>query len=132
MKKKKCLVIDASCIMAVIKQESTAREVMEKSEGYELLSAECLPFEVANALSKWIKRGFLSLEAAERCFELYRRLPVSLMSVDFETSLRYSWEEQHYSYDMFYLDCATRNGCPILTFDEGLVAIAKKRGIVCL
>lgn len=29
--RKKQLIIDASCIMAVIKQEETAKEVMEKS-----------------------------------------------------------------------------------------------------
>ena len=128
-KKKKSLIIDASCIMAVIKQESTAQDVMEKSEGYELLSAACLPFEVGNSLSKWIKRNLMTKEAAVKCFELYRKLPITLLDV---TSLSYAADEKHYAYDMYYLDCALRTGCPILTYDEDLSKIAKKRGVVCL
>ena len=118
--------------MAVIKQESTAQDVMEKSEGYQLLSAACLPFEVGNSLSKWLKRNLMTKEAAIKCFELYRKLPIALLDVDFETSLSYASDEKHYAYDMYYLDCAIRNRCPILSYDEGLISIAKKRGIKCL
>lgn len=131
-KKKKSLIIDASCIMAVIKQESTAQDVMEKSEGYQLLSAACLPFEVGNSLSKWLKRNLMTKEAAIKCFELYRKLPIALLDVDFETSLSYAADEKHYAYDMYYLECALRTGCPLLTYDEDLSKIAKKRGVVCL
>lgn len=130
--KKKQLIIDASCIMAVIKQEETANEVMEKSNGYELLSADCLPFEVGNSLSKWLKRDLISAEAAVHCFELYKKLPVTLINVNFENSLRYSAAEHQYAYDMYYLDCAVRKGCSILSFDERLISIAKQRGIKCL
>lgn len=47
-------------------------------------------------------------------------------------SLSLSAEERHYAYDMYYLDCAIRNRCPILSYDERLISIAKKRGIKCL
>lgn len=126
------MVIDASCIMAVIRQEESAQEVMTKSNGYELLSADCLPFEVGNALSKWLKRNLMTADAAVHCFELFKKLPVTLMNVDFENSLKYSAEEHHYASDMYYLDCAVRNRCPILSFDEDLVSVARKRGIECL
>lgn len=118
--------------MAVIKQESTAQDVMEKSEGYQLLSAACLPFEVGNSLSKWLKRNLMTKEAAVKCFELCKKLPITLLDVDFETSLSYASDEKHYAYDMYYLECALRTGCPLLTYDEDLSKIAKKRGVVCL
>ena len=130
--RKKQLIIDASCIMAVIKQEESAKEVMEKSNGHELLSAECLPYEVGNSLSKCLKRGLMTVDAAIHCYELFKVLPVTLIEVDFKNSLSLSAEEHHYAYDMYYLDCAIRNRCPILSYDEGLISIAKKRGIKCL
>lgn len=130
--KRKQLIIDASCIMAVIKQEETAQDVMTKSHGYELLSAECLPFEVGNSLSKWLKRDLMTADAAVNCYELFKKIPVTLIKVDFENSLRYSAAEHHYAYDMYYLDCAVRNKCAILSFDEELVSIAKQRGVECL
>lgn len=130
--KRKQLIIDASCIMAIVRQEDTADEVIQKSEGYELMSAKCLPYDVGNSLSKWLKRDLLTVEAAQNCYNLFRKIPVNLLDVDFENSLRYSGEERHYIYDMFYLDCALRIGCPILTFNERLISIAKKRGVVCL
>lgn len=132
MNKRKSLVIDASCIMAVIKQESTAQDVIEKSEGYELLSAACLPFEVGNSLSKLLKRNLMTKTAAIKCFELYRKLPVKLLDVDFEASLSYAADEKHYVYDMYYLGCAIKTGCPLLTYDEDLIKIANKRGVICL
>ena len=130
--RKKQLIIDASCIMAVIKQEDTAQEVMTKSSGYELLSAACLPYEVGNSLSKWLKRDLMTANAAVHCYELFKQLPVTLVNVDFEKSLRYSAAEHQYAYDMYYLDCAVRHGCSILSFDEKLISIAKQRGIKCL
>lgn len=131
MKKKK-LIIDASCIVAVLKQEDTAGEVLAKINGYELVSAACLPYEIGNSLSKLIKRNLIDADDAVSFFNLFSKLPVSLIDVDFENSLRFSGEEKQYAYDMYYLDCAVRTGCPLLTFDEGLISIAKKRGVVCL
>ena len=129
---KKRLIIDASCIMAVIKEEDTADEVINKSAGYELYSSECLPFEVGNSLSKWLKRDLMTVEHAVKCFALFKKLPVTLLEVDFEKSLQLANEEHHYAYDMYYLDCALRTGSPLLSFDEHLVQIAEKRGVLCL
>lgn len=132
MKNKKKLIIDASCIMAVIKQEETADIVINKTSGYQLFSANCLSHEIGNSLSKCLKRNLLTLDQAINCFELYKKLPITLLEIDFENAIRFSANEHHYAYDMYYLDCAVRNACPLLTFDEELISIAKKRGVVCL
>lgn len=132
MLKMKKLLIDASCIMAIISQEESANIVIQKSSGYQLFSAECLPHEIGNALSKCLKRNLISVEQAVNFFNLYKKLPITLLNIDFENAIRFAAQENHYAYDMYYLDCAVRNACPLLTFDEELISIAKKRGVVCL
>lgn len=130
--KKKRLIIDASCIIAILKQEPLARDVLMKTAGYELRSAACLPFEIGNALSKLVKRNLLKTDEALNCFELFQKIPLSLLDVDFDNALQLAGEESHYCYDMYYLDCALRTGNPLLTYDRDLIAIAKRRGVTCL
>ena len=43
MRKNRQLIIDASCVMAVISDSDEREIVLKKAEGYEILSIECLP-----------------------------------------------------------------------------------------
>lgn len=132
MKKNKSVIIDASCILAIIKQEPSAMEVMDRLKGFRLYSSQCLPFEIGNALSKLMKRQLIDVTQACRFFELYKRIPIKLLEPDFVNSIRMAGEESHYCYDMYYLDCALKSGSPLFTMDERLAAIAKMRGVSCL
>lgn len=55
-----------------------------------------------------------------------------LVDVDFNNALEFCAQENHYAYDMFYLDCAVKNRCPLLTLDKKLSEIAVMRGVLCL
>lgn len=132
MKRKNSVVIDASCIMAIIKQEPSAMEVIDRLKGFNLCSSQCLPFEIGNALSKLMKRHLIDVGQACRFFELYKKIPIKLLECDFVDSIRMAGEEKHYCYDMYYLDCALKSGSPLFTMDERLSSIAKKRGVTCL
>lgn len=126
------ILIDASAILAILLKENEAVGILEKTKNTLLLSAKCLPFEIANSLSKQLKRQLISLEKAQKIFSIFNRLPIELIDVDFNSSLEYCSKENHYSYDMFYLDCAVKNKCPLLTLDKKLSEIAVKRGVLCL
>ena len=99
---------------------------------FELCSPECLPLEVANSLAKWIKRKVITYEQGIKCFELFQKIPIKLIEVDFNNALRYAAEENQYVYDMFYLDLAIKTGKSLLTIDKYLFEIASNRGVVCL
>lgn len=126
------ILIDASAILALLLKENEAVGILEKTKNTLLLSAKCLPFEIANSLSKQLKRQLISLEKAQKIFSIFNRLPIELIDVDFNSSLEYCSKENQYAYDMFYLDCAVKNKCPLLTLDKKLSEIAVKRGVVCL
>lgn len=130
--KRKSLIIDASSILAILQKEEASLTVLEKTKGYSLLSSKCLPFEIGNSLSKKLKRNLISLENSKKIFSIFQKLPIELVDSDFDKALSYSSEEKHYAYDMYYLDCAIRNNCPLLTLDDRLYQIAVKRGVVCL
>ena len=61
MRKNRQLIIDASCVMAVISDSDEREIVLKKAEGYEILSTECLPYEICNCISKMIKRNMISM-----------------------------------------------------------------------
>lgn len=126
------IVIDASAVLAVLFKENGAFEVLQKTRDSVLVSAKCLPFEIANTLSKQLKRKLITLEHAQKIFSIFSRLPIELVDIDFNNVLDFCASENHYAYDMFYLDCAVKNKCPLLTLDVKLSEIAVKRGVVCL
>ncbi len=132
MKRNKSVIIDASCIMAIIKQEPSAMDALDRLKGFRLYSSQCLPFEIGNALSKLMKRKLIDVAQACRIFELYKRIPIKLLESDLLNSIRLAGEEGHYCYDMYYLDCALKSGNPLFTMDERLESIAKMRGVTCL
>ncbi|WP_443736040.1 type II toxin-antitoxin system VapC family toxin [Treponema sp.] len=129
---RKQLIIDASCIMAVIRNEPNCNDIIEKTKLYELLSPECIVFEVGNSLSKLLKRNLLEIPKAQKCFKLFKNMPIKLIEVNFDNALMLSGEEKHYAYDMYYLDCAIRHKVPLLTYDLKLIKIATERGVKCL
>lgn len=126
------IIIDASAILAVLLREGEAMNILQKTKDSILVSAKCLPFEIANSLSKQLKRELIALEQARKIFSIFNRLPIELVDVDFNNALEFCAQENHYAYDMFYLDCAVKNRCPLLTLDKKLSEIAVKRGVVCL
>ena len=132
MRKNRQLIIDASCVMAVISDSDEREIVLKKAEGYEILSIECLPYEICNCISKMIKRNMISMEKGLDLFEQFESIDISYIEPDFETTLKIVGEEKHYSYDAFYIENALRLGVPVLSLDKGLIAVAEKRGVTCL
>lgn len=131
MKKKK-LLIDASCIFAVISGVKESDIIYKKTEGFELLSNECLPFEICNVISKLIKRDLISINQGLDLYEQFKNIQLIYVESDFRKVIDIAGQEKHYSYDILYLENAIKLGIPLLTLDKSLMAIAERRGVKCL
>lgn len=126
------VLIDASCIIAILADESERNEVIEKTENTELYSASCLPFEIGNSLSAMVKRHRISCEQAVAAYEEFKKIPVRLIEPDISKALRIAAEENHYAYDAYYIACALDSKIPLYSLDSRMMEIAKKRGAKCL
>ena len=126
------VIIDASCVMSVLLGEDESAEVREKMRGKRLVSAACLPYEVGNSITAAVKRHRVSAEVADEMYREFQKLPVRLIDTDIEKAVRIAAEENHYAYDAYYIACALDKGFPLYTFDDGMLEIAKKRGVKCL
>ena len=126
------ILVDASCVLAVLAEESGREEIVEKTRGANLVSAACLPDEIGNALSAMVKRRRIDGTATVQVYQEFERIPLRLLNVDVKKALHIAVGENHYAYDAYYLACALDAKLPLLTLDAGMKEIAQKRGIVCL
>ena len=126
------VIIDASCIVAVLLGEEKAAEVERKTKGARLVSPSCLPYEIGNSLSAAVKRHRIDAEQAVTAMGRFKKLPVRLVEPDVEKAVRLAAEENQYAYDAYYIVCALDRGLPLFSLDNGLIEIAKKRGVQCL
>ena len=125
------ILIDVSCVLAVLAQEEQRDKIIEKTRGTHLVSAACLPYEMGNALSAMVKRRRIDGEMAIRVYKEFERIPVRLLEVNMGRAIQIAAEENHYAYDAYYVACALEAGLPLYSLDVRMVEIARKRGIVC-
>lgn len=126
------IIIDASCIIAVLLGEEKAIEVKEKTKGTTLVSPFCLPYEIGNSLTACLKRCRINNEQAIFAYKQFEMIPIRFIEPDIKTAIQIAAEENCYAYDMFYVTCALDTGLSLYSLDNGLVNIAKKRGVKCL
>ena len=126
------IIIDASCILAVLTNESEREQVLKVTEGTNLISPASLPYEVGNAFSAMIKRKRIDGKQAVGAYEEFEKFPIRLVKPDIKKAVAIASEERHYAYDVYYIVCALDMGIPLYSLDGGLIEIAKRRGVQCL
>ena len=126
------IIIDASCIIAVLMEEPERNIILEKTKDAILFAPTCLPFEIGNSLSAMAKSHRIDTAKAIETINVFKQIPVQLIDFDIEKAVQIATEENHYAYDAYYIECALENGFPLLSLDKGLLEIAKKRGVLCL
>ena len=126
------IIIDSSCIVAVLLGESEVETVKKAAEGKRLVSAACLPYEVGNSLSAAVKRHRICPEDAVLAYKEFLRIPIRLIEPDISKAVRIAAEEKHYAYDAYYIACAIDTGNPLYSLDQDMIEIAEKRGVKCL
>jgi predicted nucleic acid-binding protein len=96
------------------------------------MAPEILPYEVGNALSAMIKRHKLTGDEALKAEAASKDIPVRLVSVDVQASLRIAIEHNIYAYDAYFLQCARVYSHPLLTLDRRMMQVADQLGIKIL
>lgn len=126
------IAVDTSTIMAVILNEPSKPELLERTRGAELLSAPTLPWEVGNSLTALFKRARIDLDQAKGALESFREIAVRLAEIDLATCVEMAKEQGIYAYDAYMIECARKYGAPLLSLDGPQRQVALKLGIEVL
>ncbi len=126
------ILIDASCILAVILNEPMHETVVSVVGTKQLVAPTCLSFEIGNAISKLIKRDLISVFEGVAIFHEFMKIPIKLVEPDIPNSIILAGETKSYAYDAFYITIAQHLAIPLYTLDDKMKETAKLRGIPCL
>ncbi len=118
------LVVDTSIIIAVLTNEKTKGNLIKATEGEELLAPSSLHWELGNAFSAMFKRKRITLEQAKNALTYYSLIPIRYQEIDMTNSLEIASKYSIYAYDAYFLECARKNNCALITLDQNLKLIA--------
>ena len=123
------ILTDACAIMAVIVKEPERDLVIQLTKNAVIVSPNMISYEIANALTKMMKRKVIEKENMINAFEYFKKIPIKTIEIDIKNALEIAWEYNIYAYDACYLESAERLNLPLLTFDNNMVKVGKKLGI---
>lgn len=126
------IVADTNTFIAVALNEPEKKLIVRLAKGSDLIAPEMLPFDIGNALTAMKKRGTLQTNEVIAAWKMVQEIPVDLRSVDIESALEIANEFNIYAYDAYFLECASRLRCPLLTLDRGMKRIAADLGLTVL
>ena len=127
------IVIDTSALIAVIADEPEADMVLEYSQNAIFVSPNVISFEIANSLSRMLKKGRINDQS--KMVELvksFQQIPIKLFENNLQNIIQIVWNYKIYAYDAFYLDTAKSLNIPLLTLDKEMKNFGKDFGITIL
>ncbi|MEE9492667.1 MAG: type II toxin-antitoxin system VapC family toxin [Gammaproteobacteria bacterium] len=126
------ITIDTSALIAVIGNEKSKLEIIEKTKGSTLFAPPSVHWEIGNAFSAMFKRRQTSLEMAKQALIAYQEIPIKFIDVPLEKSLELSFIQNMYAYDVYLIQCAQQTSTQLLTLDNALKAAARGAGVAIL
>ena len=123
------IITDACAIMAVIVKEPERDLVIELTKNTIIVSPDMVSYEIANALTKMMKKKVIDKERMINAFNYFKNIPIKTIEIDFNKALEIAWVHKIYAYDACYLESARRLNLPLLTFDGSIVKIGEEIGI---
>jgi predicted nucleic acid-binding protein len=123
------LLIDTSALLAVLLNEPTRPALIEATQGFGLVGAPSLPWEVGNALVAGVRRQRLSPTAMRQAWASYSKVAVRLADIDVDRALATAVEFKLYAYDGYVLEAARAERLRLLTLDRGLARAARGLGV---
>ncbi len=126
------IIADTNTFIAVALNEPEKESIIGITKGFHLAAPEILPFEIGNALTAMLKKNILMKEEMNTAWKAAQTIPVELRKIEMEDALDIAGEHHIYAYDAYFLECAKRLRCPILTLDRRMKRIAKTIGITTL
>jgi predicted nucleic acid-binding protein len=121
--------VDTSVIIAIIFNEPHKDELIGLTRGKELIAPESLMSEMGNALSAMLRRDRISLDDALGAFTVFQQIPVRTIPIDMKSVLTIVSEHRIYAYDAYMIWCAIQTGSALVSLDEQMIRIAKKKNI---
>jgi predicted nucleic acid-binding protein len=86
-------------------------------------------YEIANALTKMMKKKVIEKERMLNAYIFFKKIPVKTIEINIEKALEIAGDYKIYAYDACYLEAATRLNLPLLTFDDNMIKVGKRLGI---
>jgi len=121
--------MDACAIMAVIVKEPERDLIIQLTQDAVMASPDMVSYEIANALSKMMKKKIIEKERMINAFNFFKKIPIKTIEIDIEKALEIAWDYKIYAYDACYLESAKRLNLPLLTFDGNMIKVGKELGI---
>jgi len=94
-----------------------------------MVSPDMVSYEIANALTKMMKKKIIEKERMVNAFNYFIKIPIKTIQIDIEKALEIAWKYKIYAYDACYLESANRLNLPLLTFDGNMIKVGKELGI---
>jgi predicted nucleic acid-binding protein len=126
------IVADTNTFIAVALNEPEKDLIIKRTEGYDLIAPDVLPFEIGNALTAMMKKGALQSDEVVSSWDILQQIPVDLRLIDIKSALKIAIKYNIYAYDAYFLECADSLRCPLITLDLGMKRIAREMGITIL
>ena len=120
------IVVDTAVIIAVIANEPERDRLIDLTRGVDLIAPNSVHWEIGNAFSAMLKRKRISLEAALKAIEVYRKITISYVEIDLEKSLKIAQQLSLYAYDAYLINCALTYKSSLISLDQNLITYAKK------
>ena len=123
------IILDACAIMAVIVKEPERDLVIELTKDAIIVSPNMVSYEVANALTKMVKKKIIEKERMINAYSYFEKIPIKTIDIDLKKALEIAWDYKIYAYDACYLESAKRLDLPLLTFDINMIKVGNELGI---
>jgi predicted nucleic acid-binding protein len=123
------ILVDASAMMAVIVKEPERDLVIQLTKDSVIVSPNMIAYEIANGLTKMMKKSIIEQERMVNAFKYFRRIQMKTIEIDIEKALEIAWNYKIYAYDACYIESAKRLDLSLLTFDGAMARIGKELGI---
>lgn len=123
------IVSDTNVFLAVVLNEPEKRRIIQITSGSNVVAPEILPYEIGNALSAMHKRRQITNKEALFAQRATNNIPVRLVAIDIQKTLRLAIEFKIYAYDAYFLQCAKSLSSPLITLDNRMKQVAAKLNI---
>lgn len=123
------IVADTNTFLAVALGEPEREAILKATGDCDLVAPDVLPFEIGNALTAMLRRGRLEPGEVLTAWDVVQRIPVELRRTDVRSALTIAIQHGLFAYDAYFLECAMRLRCPLLTLDQRLRATALVSGV---
>jgi len=114
-------VVDASALVELLLDTPKGHAVAEALRGEQLTAPELVYTEVLSAVGRRVRADMLDSATATAAIRLLAAAPIQLVSARVLIPRVWELRERVRVTDAFYVACAERLGCPLVTCDGRLV-----------